>query len=179
MTRERGDLHMKEKDEITIMNIGWDYACAKLPEKLSFYASKGYILLNMDDRSFTLVRSEPQDISYAILSSDISPAERLKYEQAGWSVICECGKYAAYTAPSGTELPAGEKQAQDTLRRMIFNTVILLDFSAVILFLLLRARPDGQILSFLRSAAAFIVSGVFGFSVFRLISLIKIVKRKK
>ena len=159
---------MTEKDEMTILNIGWDYACAKMPEKLSVYASRGFILSAMDSRTFTLTRGEPEDIDYIIVPSGSSG-----HEEYGWRLLCESSGYSAYSAPRGTDIPGKEKADAENIRRMTRNTVILLDFAAVILFLLLRADTDNKVLSVLRSAALLIAGAVFGFSAFRLISVIK------
>ena len=127
----------------------------------------------MDKKKFILKKSEPRDIEYIMVPADISEKEKAVYEQNGWSILCECEEYVAYTAPVGTAFPDAEKLEKELERRKTLKTVIVLNAAALLLVLIIRFRTENALLSAVRSIMTFILSIVFGFSAMRLTAVIR------
>lgn len=134
------------RNEITIINPGWDYVMNKMPVLLSEYAAKGYIPVSMTDKEIRFKRSEPCSMSFRIIRSRTVHGEPL----------CSFGEYHLFMYP------------KETAERSRLILTLIISGAGTVLTYLISKDSSSQLFSAVSAGFTAALSMLFVYSAVRL-----------
>ncbi len=154
-----------EKKTKTVINIGWQ-AAESLAENFENYAAKGFILTEMNDRTFIFTEDEPKKLKFRLYKGKESDKDMKALAENGWKELCSYENYHMLVNENIESAENEEKTAAKKTNRGTSVSCALL--WAVFIFLDFRYIPaSNETLAALRFILAEVFACFFVYAVIK------------